>query len=139
LPARPRQTGARGSGLLGAALPKGVSRARYETALRKCGPGRLAGHVGSLRPANSPALRRGFAKFAACLRQNGVNIPPPNTSGKGPVFSAKGLNPNSPQFRAATAKCRAALISAFRQPAGTGASAGGSRPPTAPTQGGGSG
>src|ERR1035441_8569871 len=34
---------------------------------------------------SSPAFKAALAKFATCLRQNGVNIAPPNTSGKGPV------------------------------------------------------
>ena len=55
-----------------------------------------------------------LSKFAACLRENGVNIPEPNTSGHGPVFNTKGINTASPQFRAATVKCRGVLASALR-------------------------
>jgi hypothetical protein len=50
-----------------------------------------------------------------CLRQNGVNVPVPNTSGNGPAFNLKGVNTSSPQFRAAALKCRATLIEAFRR------------------------
>jgi hypothetical protein len=107
--------GARG-GLLGAgagALPKGVTRAQYEAALRKCGAG--ATGLGRGTPlANNHVFEAALAKFAECLRQNGVNVPAPNTSGKGPVFDTKGINTSSPQFRAATTKCRATLTSAFR-------------------------
>jgi hypothetical protein len=108
--------GSQGGGLfLGARgqLPKGVTRTQYQAALRKCLGGSVPGGQAS-RGVNSPVLRQGFAKFATCLRQNGVNIPPPNTSGRGPIFSTKGLNTTSPQFRAATAKCRGVLLGAFR-------------------------
>ena len=78
------------------------------------------GHFLRSGPAgvNNPIFKQALAKFAECLRQNGVNVPVPNTSGKGPVFSTKGLNTSSPQFRAATVKCRGALIGAFRRPTG---------------------
>jgi hypothetical protein len=131
----------------GPQLPKGVTRAQFEAALKKCGGGNFGRGFG--RPngpgfgrANSPVFRQALGKYAECLRQNGVNIPAPNTSGKGPIFSTKGLNASSPQFRAATAKCRGTLIAAFRslrakgtpragasQPAG-GSSAGGEGTPS---------
>ena len=56
---------------------------------------------------NSPAFKQALAKFAACMRENGVNVPAPNTSGKGPIFNTKGLNTTSPQFKAAETKCSA--------------------------------
>jgi hypothetical protein len=62
---------------------------------------------------SSPAFKAALAKFATCLRQNGVNIAPPNTSGKGPVFSAKGINTASAQFRTAERKCSATLRGGF--------------------------
>ncbi len=61
------------------------------------------------------AFRNALVSFADCLRQNGVKIPAPDTSGKGPVFATKGLNPNAPQYKAALAKCRGVLASALRQ------------------------
>jgi hypothetical protein len=78
------------------------------------------GHFLRSGPAgvNNPIFNQALAKFAECLRQNGVNVPVPNTSGKGPVFSTKGLNTASPQFKAATMKCRGALVGAFRRPTG---------------------
>jgi len=102
----------------GPALPKGVTRAQFEAALKKCGGGGGGGGGRFLRSGaarfNSPVFRQALAKYASCLRQNGVNVPVPNTSGKGPVFSTKGLNTSSPQFKTATTKCRGALIGAFR-------------------------
>lgn len=61
------------------------------------------------------AFRSALAQFADCLRSNGVKIPAPNASGSGPVLSAKGLNTNTPQYRAALTKCRTVLVGAFRR------------------------
>ncbi len=107
----------------GPTLPKGVTRAQYEAALKKCGGG-FAGHGTGAR-FSSPAFKAALAKFATCLRQNGVNVPSPNTSGKGPIFNTKGLNTASAQFRTAEAKCRTALIGAFRRGPGAGVPGGG--------------
>lgn len=68
-------------------------------------------------PAQRTALLHGFEKFTSCLRQNGVKVAPPNTSGQGPLFNSKGLNTNTPQYRTALPKCRGALIAAFRESA----------------------
>jgi hypothetical protein len=115
----------------GPILPKGVSKAQYEAALKKCG-----GHF-----FNSPshfggtAIRQALAKFATCMRENGVNVPKANTSGKGPIFNTKGLNTSSATFKAAEEKCRVALTGAFRGApgahAGPGTAPGASAPPTA--------
>jgi hypothetical protein len=91
----------------GPSLPKGVTRAQYEAALKKCGGGNFAGRGGGAR-FKSPAFKAALAKFASCMRENGVNMPEPNTSGTGPVFSSKGLNTSSPKFQAAEVKCRSA-------------------------------
>lgn len=106
--------GARGLFLGGANLPKGVTRAQLRAAMRACLPrggflARRAGAGPGARRFSSPRFRSALSDFAACLRQHGVNVPAPNTSGNGPVFSTKGLNTSSPQFRAATAQCRSAL------------------------------
>jgi len=100
----------------GPALPKGVTRAQYQAALRKC-VGALAGRFkGGV--ANSPASRQAFVRFAACMRENGVNLPPPNTTGNGPIFSTKGSEVASPKFKAAEVKCATALRGRFARPGG---------------------
>ena len=98
----------------GGQLPRGVTQAQLRTALKKCG-------VGGSPPARGGGIRRGvpifrqaLGKYVLCLRQNGVNVPPPNPSGKGPVFSTKGINTASPRFKAATTKCRGVFTSALR-------------------------
>lgn len=117
----------------GPALPKGMTRSQFEAALKKCGGsnfGARGGRPGAgFRRVSSPAFKQALTKYAECLRQNGINLPAPNTSGKGPVFSTKGIDTASPKFRAATMKCRANLVSALRQPPGAGA-AGTTTPPS---------
>jgi len=102
-----------------------MTRSQFEAALKKCGGNDLAARAGrpgaGFRRVSSPAFKQALTKYAECLRQNGINLPAPNTSGKGPIFSTKGVNTASPQFRAATMKCRASLVSAFRRPQNSGA------------------
>jgi hypothetical protein len=107
LPNRTPGQGAGGGarGLLGAPAgspPAGVSKSTYEAALKKCGgsaPGR----------ANSPAFKQAATKFAACMSENGVKLPAPNTSGTGPVFNTRGLDTTSATFKAAQSKCSSLL------------------------------
>jgi hypothetical protein len=113
--------GAPGGGPGGILLPKGVTQARFQAALKKCGGGNLPqGRAGGL---NSASARAGLAKYAACLRQNGINVPAPDTTGKGPVFDTKGIDTSSSKFKAAQSKCQSDLKGVF--PGG-----GGGTPPT---------
>jgi hypothetical protein len=110
---RPGAGGFLGAGASG--LPAGVTRSQFESALKKCGGfsrGRLPGAGG--RFPKGPATTASYTKFAACMRESGVNLPPPNTSGKGPVFNDKDLKLSSPTFRAAERKCRSILFEGFR-------------------------
>ncbi len=108
---RPGQGGFGGGGLgLGGA--GGLrSNPKLRTALQKCGFSPPAG--GGLR-ARSPQFRQRLTSFASCMRSNGVNLPPPNTSGSGPVFNTRGLNTADPKFKSAVAKCQSVL----RRPGG---------------------
>lgn len=114
--------GAPGGGAGGFQLPKGVTQAQYQAALKKCGAGNLP--QGGAGAFNSASARAGLVKYAACLRQNGINVPAPNTTGKGPVFSTKGIDTSSSKFKAAQSKCQSDLKGAF--PGG----AGGGTPPS---------
>jgi hypothetical protein len=115
-----RKPGQRGGGFLGGgaaggpALPAGVSRAQFEADLQKCGGfggrGRLPGAGGRF---NSAAAKQALTKFAACMRENGVNLPEPNTSGKGSIFDTKGIDTKSATFKDAERKCRTDLAGAF--------------------------
>ena len=90
-------------------LPKGVTRRADEAALKKCGGGGdFAG--GASRPFRAArASSKALAKFAACMRENGVNMPAPNTSGKGPMFDTKGIDTSSATVQGAETKCRSDL------------------------------
>jgi hypothetical protein len=121
-------------GLLGAGaapvLPKGVTRARYQAIVKKCG-GFAPGRFGAGRSRfNSPEAKKAFAKFAACMRASGVKLGEPNTSGKGPIFDTKGIDTASARFATAERKCQSYLHTAFGGRPGGGAGAGpGAAPP----------
>jgi hypothetical protein len=113
------QRGAGGFAGGGAQLPKGMSRAQFAEALRSCGSGFKGsrfnkGASGFKNPFNNARFHAVLARFAACMRQNGVNIGEPNTSGSGPVFDTKGINTGSAQFKAASANCRSTLLGALK-------------------------
>ncbi len=136
LPKRPTGSKRPPGGFLGGAtggstgpkLPAGVSRSKYEAAIKKCGGfgrGSFAGGTGSAGARfSSPAAKQALAKFAACLRTNGINLPEPNTSGRGPIFNSKGLNTSSAKFAAAESKCRSDLQGVFGARPGAGRAGG---------------
>ncbi len=103
-----------------------MTRAQYEAVIKRC-DGPIARHfVPGVRGFTTPAGKAAVAKFATCMRENGVSIPAPNTSGKGPVFNTNGLDTASAKFRSAQAKCSSALRGLFRaRPGAAGAPAGG--------------
>ena len=111
-------------------LPKGMTRAQFTEALKSCGGSGFAGrrfNGGGFRRGghafDSPRFHSVLASFATCMRQNGINVGEPNTSGKGPVFDTKGINTGSPKFRAASLKCRSAFFKAVPHRASPGAAA----------------
>jgi hypothetical protein len=115
----------------GPQLPKGMSRTQFQEALRSCGGGFTGGRLGSGRLGagrtafTSPRFHEALVHFATCLRQNGMNVGEPNTSGKGPIFDTKGVNTGSPKFRAAAVKCRSVLFTGLRHPRASPGAAGG--------------
>jgi hypothetical protein len=98
------QAGPRG-GAGGFKLPEGVSRTQFQEALKKCGGGNFGGG-GRFNSATSKAA---LTKFVACMRENGVDLPTPNTSGNGPVFNTNRINTASSTFKSAQAKCQSDL------------------------------
>ena len=61
---------------------------------------------GSSSPGSSSSDNSGFVKFAECMRANGVpNFPDPSGGGGIRIGQASGINPASPAFQAAQAKC----------------------------------
>lgn len=111
------------------ALPAGVSKAQYEAAVKKCGGSGFS--AGGRARFQSAAVKQALAKFATCMRANGVKVPTANTSGNGPIFNSKGLDRSSAKFKAAEAKCRVDLAGAFRGVPGLRRGAPGGGPPTA--------
>jgi hypothetical protein len=83
-------------------LPKGVTQKQFQAALKKCGGGNFA--PGARRPGGARNAQQ-LAKFATCMRSDGVKLPAPNTSGKGPIFDTKGIDTTSSAFRRAETKC----------------------------------
>jgi hypothetical protein len=106
-----------GGGAGGPHLPKGVTRAQFEAAIKKCGGGAFRADGGGFDTAQG---RQRYAKFAECMRQKGVKLPSPNTSGKGPIFNTKGIDTGSATFKSASAKCMKEL-----RPSGAAAGPGG--------------
>ena len=63
--------------------------------------------TGSSRPSGTNSS---FVKFAVCMRANGVpNLPDPAGGGGIELPSNSGIDPQSPAFQAAQAKCRKLL------------------------------
>jgi len=52
--------------------------------------------------------------FTTCVRSHGLNIPEPNLSGHGEIFSRDSVNPNNPNYRSALQACEADLINILR-------------------------
>lgn len=105
-------------------LPEEVSRSKFQEAIKKCGGG---GFPGGRRPGfDSATARAALTKYATCMRESGVNLPAPNTGGKGPIFDTKGIDTSSATFKNAQKKCQSVLKGAF---GAGGAGAGGGPPP----------
>jgi len=108
----------------GPTLPAGVSRAQYEAILKQCGGGfaRGRGNLGKLGSRlDTPEAKKALSKFAACMRENGIKIGEPNTSGKGSIFNTKGISTTTAAFATAETKCRSDLRGAFGGSPGAGA------------------
>jgi hypothetical protein len=72
------------------------------TAVETCAP---------MLPQADPIRRRvaieRLNRYAACMRQHGVNMPDPSPQGGAVgVVLPPGVDPNSPEFRAATQACK---------------------------------
>ncbi len=80
----------------------GGSKTATSTATRTTS-GQPGGAIGER--LKSPTFKRALESFAACLRQNGVDVGPPDTSGKGPIFDSKAAEAHPARLRAAQRKC----------------------------------
>jgi hypothetical protein len=88
-----------------------ISSPQFRTAQKACSAA-IRAAVKQLRPTPAtpspasigPAQRLKFTKYTACMRQQGVNLPAPNFSGKGPIYVNPPNNTTS-KFQAASKKC----------------------------------
>lgn len=101
------------------ALAKGVTPEQLRAAMSKC-----SGGLGGGRRFGGARNAQRLEQFAACMQQNGVHLPAPNATGKGPVFDTKGIDRTSATFKKADAKCARKLFTrAGGPPNGPGAGA----------------
>jgi hypothetical protein len=63
------------------------------------------------RPVTASRLGGALAQLRSCMRQNGAPLPQPGASRSS---SQRPIDTTTPQFKAALAKCRPALIAALR-------------------------
>jgi hypothetical protein len=84
--------------------PKGVPQAQLVAAVKGCG-GLSTGATASKPRVSATVYKQAFVNFVACMREHGVNLPAPNTSGKGPIVDTKGLDTASASYKSAAEKC----------------------------------
>jgi hypothetical protein len=86
---------------------------QFQAAQKVCG--KLLPNGGAPSPAEQAKAQEGALKFSQCMRTHGVpNFPDPTFSGGGVRMTLKagganGIDPNSPQFKAAQKTCQSDL------------------------------
>jgi hypothetical protein len=85
--------------------PPGGNDPDFREALEKCGvdPSQRPGGPGGRGGA---PMRESIEGFVACVRENGYDLPDPNTTGDGPVFDPQQVDQNDPAFQEASKKCQ---------------------------------
>lgn len=84
--------------------------AKMKKAFEECGAELPQGKPqGGAPPMNSSAFRKSIKEYAACMGENGYELPEPNVSGEGPVFSESEVDREDPKFKAANEKCGSML------------------------------
>jgi len=83
---------------------------KFKEAFEACG---IEGPTGKGKPGgaatNSAAFRTSVKNYVACVRENGYEMPEPNLSGEGPIFSKSEVDQEDPKFKAASKKCESDL------------------------------
>ncbi len=70
-----------------------------------------------LSPAAAAAFKGALTAYAACMRRNGIDLPPPKTNAQGqPALTTAGVNTSSKPFFAAFGKCRAFVRKLYEVP-----------------------
>jgi hypothetical protein len=101
-----------GNGIVGA-LRSGVPQSTLRSAMSACRQYTKAA-FGNFSPGRQTQFQDAFVKYAACLRQNGIDVPDPTfSSGGGPGAFSQALQQaqQSPNFQAVNAKCERNLPS----------------------------
>ena len=86
----------------------------FQAAQKKCGSPFGAGGGPQLSDADREEMQATMLEFAACMRQNGVDMPDPDFSGGGGLFRAGGpgagrIDPEDPTFTKAQEACQSIL------------------------------
>ena len=85
--------------------PGGGDPSEFRDALEKCGvdPDELPDRPGG---SGGPPMGDSLDDFVACVRENGYDLPEPNTSGDGPVFDPSEVDQDDPDFKKASQACQ---------------------------------
>ena len=82
--------------------------ARMKEAFEECGVELPRGKPGGPN-VNSAAFKKQIKEYVACVRENGYDLPEPNLSGGGPVFSESEVDQEDPKFKEASEACQGKL------------------------------
>jgi hypothetical protein len=90
--------------------PQGFGKggAKMKKALEECGAELPQGKPEG-GPPSSGAFRKSIKEYAACMSENGYELPEPDLSGEGPVFKESEVDREDPKFEAANEKCQSLL------------------------------
>jgi hypothetical protein len=90
--------------------PQGFDQGGEEMkeALEECGAELPQGNPEG-PPTDSGAFRESIKEYAACMSENGYELPKPNRSGEGPVFKESDVDREDPKFESANEKCQSQL------------------------------
>jgi hypothetical protein len=84
-------------------MKAGTDQAKFQAAQKAC---QKYMPNGGVPPSPDPAMQEKMRKYAACMRQHGVDMPDPSNDGG---MRALNVNPNDPKFKAAELACRPLL------------------------------
>jgi len=87
----------------------GAQSEEMQEAFEACGIEAPQGGPGGAPDTDSASFRESVKEYAACVRENGYDMPEPDFSGDGPVFDESEVDREDPDFKSASAKCQDAL------------------------------
>jgi uncharacterized protein YceK len=91
----------------GGARPTDADRQKLQTAMQGPCKALRAAAFGTITDAQRQQFQDAFTKYAACMRQQGVNLPDPTPgSGGGPPAGGNRLDQSDPKVKAAIAACQ---------------------------------